>query len=56
MNAINTIFKNRKADFSKLESFGFVKRGKYYKYTRTLSESGFEMTVTITEGGKYPQR
>lgn len=52
MNAINTIFKNRKADFSKLAEYGFVKRGKSYKYTRTLSESGFEMTVTITESGK----
>ncbi|MDE7399835.1 MAG: MmcQ/YjbR family DNA-binding protein [Oscillospiraceae bacterium] len=52
MNAINTIFKNRKADFSKLAEYGFVKRGKSYKYARTLSESGFEMTVKITESGK----
>ncbi|MBD5113071.1 MAG: hypothetical protein HDT42_11175 [Ruminococcaceae bacterium] len=52
MNAINAIFKNRKADFSKLSEYGFVKRGKSYKYARTLSESGFEMTVTITESGK----
>lgn len=52
MNVINTIFKNRKADFSKLAEYGFVKSGKSYKYARTLSESGFEMTVTITEKGK----
>lgn len=52
MNSINAIFKNRKADFSKLAEYGFVKRGKSYKYTRTLSESDFEMTVTITESGK----
>lgn len=52
MNAIDTIFKNRKADFSKLTEYGFKRRGKSYKYVRTLSESSFELTITITESGK----
>lgn len=52
MNAIDNIFKNRRADFSKLTEYGFKKRGKSYKYTRILFGSGFEMTVAITEGGK----
>lgn len=52
MNAIDSIFKSRKADFSKLAEYGFKKRGKSYKYTQTLSESGFELTVTVTETGK----
>ncbi len=46
------IFKNRKADFSKLETFGFEKNGALYRYTKTLSGSGFEMTVTVNEDGR----
>ena len=52
MESIDEIFKNRKADFSKLTEYGFRRNGKSYKYTRILTGSGFEMTVTISGGGK----
>ena len=51
MSKIEDIFKNRKADFPKLEAFGFKKNGLLYGYTKTLSGSGFEMTVTVNEDG-----
>lgn len=52
MDMISEIFKNKKADFSKLAEFGFVKSKTLWKYTKTLSGSGFEMTVTINKSGK----
>ncbi len=52
MDKLGIIFKNRKPVFSKLAGFGFKKSGTAYKYTRTLTASGFEMTVTINKSGK----
>ena len=52
MDKLDLIFKNRKAVFSKLESFCFKKSKTQYKFTKTLSPSGFEMTVTIGKSGK----
>lgn len=52
MDKLETIFKNRKVIYSKLTEFGFVKSKTLYKYTKTLSDSGFEMTVTINKSGK----
>ncbi len=52
MDKLGEIFKNRRVNFSKLEDFGFVKNKTLYKYSKTLSESGFEMTVTINGSGK----
>lgn len=52
MDKLDGIFKNRKVIFSKLESFGFVKSKTLYKYSKTLSGSGFEMTVAINKSGK----
>lgn len=52
MDKLDLIFKNRKVIFSKLSDFGFVKSKTLYKYTKTLSGSGFLMTVTINKSGK----
>ena len=52
MDKINAVFKNRKVVFSKLEGFGFKRSKTQYKYTKTLSPSGFEMTVSINKSGK----
>lgn len=52
MEKIDLIFKNRKVIFSKLSEFGFKKSGASYKFLKTLSGSGFEMTVTINKSGK----
>lgn len=52
MDKLGVIFKNRKVIFSKLEDFGFVKSKTLYRYTKTLSGSGFEMTVTVNKSGK----
>lgn len=52
MDKLGEIFKNRKVIFSKLESFGFAKSKTLYKYLKTLSGSGFEMTVTVNKSGK----
>lgn len=45
------IFKNKRIVFSKLEPFGFEKSGDGYVYRNVLSESGFEMTVTVSNEG-----
>lgn len=52
MDKLGVIFKNRKVIFSKLAGYGFKKSGASYKFTRTLSPSGFELTVTINKSGK----
>lgn len=52
MDKINAIFKNRKVILTKLEDFGFKKSKTQYKMTKTLSTSGFEMTVSIDKSGK----
>lgn len=52
MNKLDLIFKNKKVIFSKLANYGFKKSGAAYKLTKTLSGSGFEMTVSISKSGK----
>ncbi|MDE6727036.1 MAG: MmcQ/YjbR family DNA-binding protein [Oscillospiraceae bacterium] len=52
MDKLDVIFKNRKVIFPKLSEFGFKKSGTSYKYSKTLSGSGFEMNVTINKSGK----
>ena len=52
MDKLGAIFKNRKAVFSRLAEFGFKRDGNAYRYTKTLPESGFEMTVTVSDGGE----
>ena len=46
------IFKNKKVNLSKLEPFGFMFQDSQYIYKKSLLESGFELTVSITEQGE----
>lgn len=52
MDIIKFIFERKSADFEKLLSYGFTKEADKYLYSTVLSESGFEMTVSVTEQGK----
>lgn len=52
MQEIDTLFKNRSFDFSKLEAFGFVKDGVKYRYTSVLGDTGFEVGIVVTKSGK----
>ena len=47
-----SIFKNKKVNLSKLVPFGFEKAGTCYLYRQVLSDSGFLLTVRITEQGE----
>ncbi len=51
-NSLHRLFHNRKADTAKLVSFGFVPEGGGYAYRTVLSQSGFQMTVFVTEQGE----
>lgn len=48
----HSIFKNKKVNLSKLVPFGFEKAGTCYLYRQALSDSGFLLTVRITEQGE----
>lgn len=52
MQEIETLFKNRSFDFSRLEAFGFVKDGAEYRYTSVLGDIGFEAGIVVTKSGK----
>lgn len=47
-----SIFSNKKVNLSKLLQFGFVQTETDYIYRKTLSESGFILTVHITPQGE----
>ncbi|MCC8169504.1 MAG: MmcQ/YjbR family DNA-binding protein [Oscillospiraceae bacterium] len=49
---INVIFKNKKVNMEKLKAFGFAEQNGKYIYRTIFPESGFEMTVTVTEAGE----
>ncbi len=49
MDAIQTIFGKKKADFSKFESFGFVRARDEWQFETTLSESGFRLEVRVSD-------
>ena len=51
-DVIQAIFQNKTADPSKLLLFGFEQRDSRYVYRRTLSDSGFVLTVSITAAGE----
>lgn len=51
MDIIKTIFEKKSADFEKLAAYGFSKSADIYSYCTALSESGFEMRVSITRQG-----
>ncbi len=48
---ISSIYKNRKVNPAKLVPYGFEQKGQNFVYYKTLSESGFVMTVTVTSQG-----
>lgn len=51
-NIIDTIFKNKKVNQSKLVPFGFKQKGSSFLYERSFSESDFKLIVTITMEGE----
>lgn len=51
MDFISSVFKRRKANLSKLISFGFEKKGKSCFFKKVLSGSGFVVTVSVSEAG-----
>ena len=51
-NIIYSIFCNKKVNLPKLLQFGFVKTESDYIYHRTLSKSGFLLTVHVTSHGE----
>ena len=52
MDIIKTIFIRKKVAPEKLIPYGFSKNGEIYSYSTLLSESGFTMTVNISEQGE----
>ena len=46
---IKDIFGNKKANYQKLESFGFVKNGKAYEYQKRILNGLFNLFLTITD-------
>lgn len=48
MNISENIFKNKLPNAQKLIDYGFRSIGDDYAYTKTLSESGLELTVTVS--------
>lgn len=46
---IKEIFGNKKANYQKLESFGFVKNGKAYEYQKRILDGLFNLCITITD-------
>ncbi len=49
---LHDIFKNKKVNLSKLVSFGFEQENSLYTYSRIFAESGFRLTVSITNQGE----
>lgn len=52
MDFINTVFRKRKLNISKLTAFGFEQVNEKYEYRKTLPYSGFILTVKIGADGK----
>lgn len=52
MDISQNIFRRKKVNFEKLTAFGFSKKEGTYSYRAVLSESGFVLTVHITERGE----
>lgn len=46
------IFKNKKVNISKLETFGFVSENGGYSYIKMLDENGFAIRVNVTADGE----
>lgn len=51
MDIVKSIFQRRTVNIQKLIDFGFIKNDDIYMYQTTFSESGFIMTINISEQG-----
>lgn len=51
INAVETIFKNKKVNNDKLIDFGFIKENNQYVYHKFFFENEFELVVEINENG-----
>lgn len=52
MDKLQSIFRNKKADFLKLIDFGFEESNGMYTYTKALAQSGFGLTIQISKSGE----
>ena len=52
MDIIKNIFGRKSVNVEKLAAYGFSKQGDTYSYVTTLPDSGFKMTVDVTEQGE----
>lgn len=52
MDIISVIFQNKKVDLDKLVAYGFEKREECYIHSRTLNETDFILTVSISLSGE----
>lgn len=52
MDIIKRIFQYKSVNLDKLAAYGFSKKADRYSYQTTLSGSGFDMTVAVTEQGE----
>lgn len=52
MDIVNVIFISKAVNFEKLTEYGFTKKEEGYSYSTVLSDSGFKMTVSITNQGE----
>lgn len=50
--SVETIFKNKKPDFAKLEKFGFVKSNNEWQYHTKIADEQLCLHVVITDDGK----
>lgn len=51
MDIINAIFKNKKINFDKLKSYGFVESPNGYSFSQSLSADGFIMNIEVSRFG-----
>lgn len=52
MDIVKSIFDKKTVNYEKLTTYGFSKKADIYSYRAELSESGFTMTVNITQQGE----
>lgn len=52
MDIVKSMFNKKSVDYEKLTAYGFTKKADTYSYRTILSDSGFTMTVNVTEQGE----
>lgn len=52
MDSIKSIFQRKTVNFEKLAAYGFSKEAERYSYSTSLPDSGFTMTVNVTNKGE----